>query len=195
MDVITKKLIIQLKKVRSEKKLTPQEIVDMCLENGDYVSLSTVKRIFSADSENMGFRYDTSIRPIAKALLGLGDDPDAASQLADDSESETNALRALVEVKNLELAEKDNIIAVKDHMIEGLESGIKDREQQTAKIREEYISRMEEKDRKASYLKAQVEEKASEVAQLKKTSKVQTVVIVVLVLALMAFLTFTHWQN
>lgn len=195
MDVITKKLIIQLKKVRSEKKLTPQEVVDMCLENGDYVSLSTVKRIFSADSENMGFRYDTSIRPIAKALLGLGDDPDAASQLADDSESETNALRALVEVKNLELAEKDNIIAVKDHMIEGLESGIKDREQQTAKIREEYISRMEEKDRKASYLKAQVEEKASEIAQLKKTSKAQTVAIVVLVLALMAFLTFTHWQN
>lgn len=192
MDAITKKLIVQLKKVRNEKKLAPQDIVDMCLENGDYVSLSTVKRIFSADSENMGFRYDTSIKPIAKALLGLGDDPDAASQLADDSESETTALRALIEVKNLELAEKDNIISVKDHMIDGLESGIKDRERQISQIREETASRIAEKDSRVNYLIEEVKEKNAENTQLKKTIKAQTVAIVAIVLVLIGYLTYIH---
>lgn len=175
-----------------EKKYSPQEIVDMCHENGDYISVSTVKRILGPDSENMGFRYDTSIKPIAKALLGLGDDPDAASQLADDSESEVTALRALIEVKNLELAEKDNIISVKDHMISGLESGIKDRERQISQMREETVSRIAEKDSRVNYLIEEVKEKNAENIQLKKTIKAQTVAIIVIVLILIVYLTYIH---
>lgn len=175
MDTITRKLIVQLKKVRAEKKLTPQDIVDMCSENGDYVSISTVKRILSPDSENMGFRYDTSIKPIARALLGLNEDPDTLmSQQEEASPSELEALRALVDLKN--------------HLIDQLEAGIKDREQTIQRTRAVADDRLQEKDRIVAHLKKEIEalesDKAAmqtQLAQKERDCRLRTIALTVLV--------------
>ena len=69
--VETKELILKLKEVREEKGLSLNEIVGMVEENGDYVSRSSIQRVFSDGSETLSFRYEETIRPIAKALLDM----------------------------------------------------------------------------------------------------------------------------
>jgi transcriptional regulator with XRE-family HTH domain len=67
----TKQIITKLKQVRDEKGLSLNEIVLLVEKNGDYVSRSTVQRVFSDGSEDISFRYEDSIRPIANALLDI----------------------------------------------------------------------------------------------------------------------------
>ena len=67
----TKDIISKLKQVRDEKGLSLNEIVALVEKNGDYISRSTVQRVFSDGSEDISFRYEESIRPIAKALLDI----------------------------------------------------------------------------------------------------------------------------
>lgn len=67
----TKQIITKLKQVRDEKGLSLNEIVLLVEKNGDYVSRSTVQRVFSDGSEDISFRYEESIRPIANALLDI----------------------------------------------------------------------------------------------------------------------------
>ena len=69
--VETKELILKLKEVREEKGLSLNEIVGMVEDNGDYVSRSSIQRVFSDGSETLSFRYEETIRPIAKALLDM----------------------------------------------------------------------------------------------------------------------------
>lgn len=98
MNLIERKrdLIIQLKQYREEHGFSLKRIVDIVSEyaeqnnTDDYVSLSTVKRVFREDSENDdSFNFDLTIRPIAAALLGL----DSVSPKAHDKELSISLLR------------------------------------------------------------------------------------------------------
>lgn len=74
-----RELIIQLKKVRQEKHLSFNDILDLMEENGDYLSKSTLSRVFAEGSEDESFRYDETIRPIANAILDINNlEPDDA---------------------------------------------------------------------------------------------------------------------
>ena len=192
MDNTTKKLIAQLKTVKSEKKLSPQDIVDICQENGDFVSLSTVKRVFSPDCQNMNFRYDATIRPIAKAVLGLSEefDPDEEEE-AESTQAEHDALRALVDLKN--------------HLIEQLESGIRDREETIQKTRDVADERIAQKDRIIDHLKEEVsdlrkerEEMVVRMKALEQASRLRTIalaiVIPLLILALVILVVYFAWD-
>lgn len=86
-------IIIKLKRVRAENGLSFQRIVELVEENGDFVSLSTVKRVFEEGSEAYGFRYETTLRPIANAVLGLYDE--SAEPTAD----EADAMKAIIDYK------------------------------------------------------------------------------------------------
>lgn len=102
MEQRIREVITRLKLVRQEKDMSLQEIVDLCAENGNYVSMSSVRRVFSTDSENMSFRYETTIQPIARVLLNL-DDVDSTSeavQSASEIGAEISALKAVIAVKN-----------------------------------------------------------------------------------------------
>lgn len=191
MDKTTKKLIAQLKTVKLEKKLSPQDIVDICQENGDFVSLSTVKRVFSPDSENMNFRYDVSIRPIARAILGLSEEFDPDEEETESTQAEHDALRALVDLKN--------------HLIEQLESGIRDREATIQKTREAADVTTALKDRIISHLKDEVadlrKEREEITARLKaaeRASRLRTIalaiVIPLLIIALVILLAYFAWD-
>lgn len=69
-----RELIIRLKEARAKKHLSYQNIVEGCEQNGTPVGKTSVARIFSDGSENMSFRYETTLKPVAQFLLGV-DDP------------------------------------------------------------------------------------------------------------------------
>lgn len=89
-------LIIQLKQYRDEHGFSHKRIVDIVCEyaernnTDDYVSLSTVKRVFREGSEDDdSFNFDLTIRPIAAALLGT----ESVSPRAHDKELSISLLR------------------------------------------------------------------------------------------------------
>lgn len=89
-------LIIQLKQYRDEHGFSHKRIVDIVCEyaeqnnTDDYVSLSTVKRVFREGSEDDdSFNFDLTIRPIAAALLGA----ESVSPKAHDKELSISLLR------------------------------------------------------------------------------------------------------
>lgn len=127
-----KELILQLKQYREEHGLSCQRIVDIVCEyaesnnTDDYVSLSTVKRIFRDGSENDdSFNYDLTIRPIASALLGV----DSITPKAHDKELSMSLLR------------------YKNERIQHLEQQLEDERRQTEKRIEFLTSQISVKDR------------------------------------------------
>ena len=85
-----KELIIQLKKVREEKHLSFNDILDLMELNGDYLSKSTLSRVFADGSEDVSFRYDETIRPIANALLDI-------DKIEADDNDDVQALKRVVQ--------------------------------------------------------------------------------------------------
>ena len=67
----TRDIIIKLKEVREEKKLSYTDILTLLEANGQYLSKSTLSRVFAEGSEDLSFKYEETIRPIANALLDI----------------------------------------------------------------------------------------------------------------------------
>ena len=98
-------IISKLKKVREENGLSYQKIVELVENNGEYVSLSTVKRVFEDGSEAYGFQFDNTLRPIANAVLGIYSDTDIVSV------SEVEALKSIVAYKSERITELESQLA------------------------------------------------------------------------------------
>lgn len=64
-------IIIKLKAVRLEKDLSYNDILALMEKNGDYLSRSTLSRLFREGSEDDTFDYENTIRPIAEAILDI----------------------------------------------------------------------------------------------------------------------------
>jgi len=69
--VNTRDVILRLKKVKHEKKLSLDKIIKLMEQNNEYVSKTTLSRVFAKGSEDQSFRYDATLRPIANALLDI----------------------------------------------------------------------------------------------------------------------------
>ena len=95
-------IVTNLKRVREENGLSYQKIVEMVENNGEYVSLSTVRRVFEDGSESYGFQFDNTLRPIANAVLGIYCDTDVVSA------SEVEALKSIVSYKSDRIAELES---------------------------------------------------------------------------------------
>lgn len=98
-----KDIIIQLKKVRDQKGLSYNDILDLMENNGDYLSKSTLSRVFADGSEEVSFRYDETIRPIANALLDI-------ENIEDDDNMDVQAMKSLLKYKmeRIEELERQN---------------------------------------------------------------------------------------
>lgn len=81
-------LINELKLLRKQKNITYQEIVDKTEENGETVSLSTVKKVFS-DKYEHDHDYNNVLLPIMNVLAPLEED-----------DLESHILRTRLELKN-----------------------------------------------------------------------------------------------
>jgi len=88
----TKEIIIKLKEAKKEKNLSLNAIVEMVEANGQFVSKSSVQRVFADGSENSSFRYDDTIRPLVKALL----DVDTIEETDDE---DTKVIKSLLRLK------------------------------------------------------------------------------------------------
>ena len=88
----TKEILIRLKEVKKERKLSLQNIVDLLEKNGDFISKATLSRVFADGSENVSFRYEDTLRPLANALLDL--------EHSEDDLSDVRALKAIIHYKN-----------------------------------------------------------------------------------------------
>ena len=77
--------------VRKEKKMSYQSIVDALEVAGTPVSLSSVRRVFDEHFHADDFKYDTTLRPIVRFVLGMDEDFEDA---------ESSALAAVVDYKD-----------------------------------------------------------------------------------------------
>ncbi len=101
--VNTKDLIMQLKEVREEKGLSYNQILAMVEANGDYVSKSTLSRIFTDGSEDNLFNYETTIRPIAKVLLDI-------ENVEEDDDLDMKTMKLLLKYKMQRIEELESQI-------------------------------------------------------------------------------------
>lgn len=103
----TREIITQLKHVKSEYELTIPRIKEMLEKNGDFLSLSTLRRVFAEHSEDdASFSYERTLAPIARALLFQDQEPAEADE--DESAVMNDRLEGLKHVillKNEQLAE------------------------------------------------------------------------------------------
>ena len=96
----TQNIISKLKEVKKQNELTLPRILDMIEANGDYLSMTTLRRVFAANSEQEdSFNYDKTIRPIANVLL-LQEEYSPEGTV---SATENEALKAVLKLKNEEI--------------------------------------------------------------------------------------------
>ena len=135
----TKEIIIKLKEVREEKGLSYNDILDLMEKNGDFLSKSTISRIFAEGSEEMSFRYEETIRPIANALLDIENQEDTDNL-------DTKAMKTLLKYKiqRIEELEKE---------VERLEAAL---DKEKVKYHEKMDKEREQFQRSLDFLKEQV---------------------------------------
>ena len=119
MNTKKEAVLNRLKQARKTKGMSYQDVVDGTEEIGLGVSLTTVKRVFAADSTAEDFRWDTTLRPIARVILGM--DSDEEPQTLEEARADVSGLNAVVDYKDalirrieseLERAREDHRIAV-----------------------------------------------------------------------------------
>lgn len=118
-------IIMKLKAVRSEKDLSYTDILDLMEKNGDYLSKSTISRVFSDGSEHMSFKYEETIRPIANALLDI-------ETIEEDDDMDIQAMKMIMQYKGHRIEELErNLAETKNKYHEKLD---KEREQHRKSI-------------------------------------------------------------
>lgn len=101
----TKDVIIKLKEVRKEKQLSFDNILELIEENGEYLSKSTLSRVFADGSEEKSFRYEETLRPIANALLDI-------ENIESYDDANTQAYKTILKLKKDVIEENSRQIAL-----------------------------------------------------------------------------------
>ena len=81
----------QVRIVRKEKKMSYQTIMDTLAKDGCPLALSSIRRVFDERYHANDFKYETTLKPIVRVVLGLDEDFD---------DPETSALAAVVDYKD-----------------------------------------------------------------------------------------------
>lgn len=127
-------IILQLKQIRKERGLSLQDIHDLVKSSGGYLSLSSIKRVFSDGSENLGFRYHDTIQPIVRALLSVNEETPVDNDL---TASEIDALKNVILLKDSIIAELQKDTKALSRKNEELEKSALQQAKELQRIREE----------------------------------------------------------
>ena len=101
----TKDLIIKLKKVKEEKGLSLTDIMNIMEAKGQYpLAKSTLSRVFGEGSEELSFKYEETIRPIANALLDI-------ETIEPDDNMDMQALKSFLKYKIERIEELESQVA------------------------------------------------------------------------------------
>lgn len=145
----TKDIIMKLKEVREEKGFSYNDILDLMEKNGDFLSKSTISRVFAEGSEEMSFRYEETIRPIANALLDM-------ENVEESDDLDTKALKTLLKYKIQRIEELEQ-------QIEHLESSL---DKEKIKYHNKLDEERELYNRRVDFLKEQISLKDKRMDQL-----------------------------
>lgn len=142
----------RLKIARKTKNLSYQDIVDGTEENGAAVSLSSVKRVFAEDSKASEFRYDTTLQPIIRFVLGIDSDDDPRDMK--EAMADVAGLSAVVDYKGamIQKLEAELERAHESHRAE-LERLAQAENRKLAFLRDELKTAREERDKKEKELR------------------------------------------
>ena len=138
----TRDIILKLKQVREEKGLSYSDILDMMEEKGDFLSKSTISRVFADGSEEMSFRYEETIRPIANALLDIENEEETDNM-------DVRAMKSLLKYKIQRIEELEQTV-------QRLESAL---DKEKLKYHEKLDAERERFNRSIEFLKEQVDYK------------------------------------
>lgn len=145
----TKDIIIKLKEVREEKGYSFSDILKLMEDNGDFLSKSTISRIFAEGSEENSFRYEETIRPIAKALLDIED-------IEEEDNTDVRAMKSLLKYKIERIEELER-------QIEQLELSLAE---EKVKHHEKLDKEREQHQKSIEFLKNQIDLKDKRMDQL-----------------------------
>lgn len=113
MELIDRQnLIRQLKEAKLRDEITYPRMLERIEHNGEYVSPSTLRRVFAKDSEEKAssFSLENTLMPIARAVLQSEDIPtEEDSPCAD----EINGLKAVIRAQSEEIA---RLHELKEHL-------------------------------------------------------------------------------
>ena len=118
----TKEIILKLKEAKQERNLSINDIGNL---TGNYLSKTTIQRVFAEGSENTSFRYEDTIRPLVKVLLDV-------DTIEDTDDMDTKALKSLLKLKIQRIEELENLL--KEEKIKAHEKMEKERKQYDAHI-------------------------------------------------------------
>lgn len=99
----------KLREAKEVKHLSYQDIADITEENGEAVSLATIKRFFAKESDQTTFRYNQTTRPIIRAVLGMDEateEPTADPRQAEEYYATIEAMKAVIDYKHQQLTER-----------------------------------------------------------------------------------------
>lgn len=85
-------LILKLKEVKDRDKLSLGEIEARTERNGEHVSKSTLSRVFAEGSEDITFRFEGTLKPIANALLDI-------ETIEAEDDLDTQAMKVILHIK------------------------------------------------------------------------------------------------
>ena len=149
----TRDVILKLKEVKKEKGFSLDKILVMVENNGEYISKSTLSRVFKDGSENSSFRYEETIRPIANALLDI-------EHLEADDDPETQAYKTILQLKM-------RVIDENSRKIEELQDQIKETaNKEKAKYHEKLSVELSKMQKSLDFAMKQIELKDKRIDQL-----------------------------
>lgn len=149
-------LILKLKEVKERDNLSLGDIETRTEENGEHVSKTTLSRVFSEGSEDIQFKFESTLKPIANALLDI-------DTIEEDDDLDTQGLKIMLKLKADEIKKLE---AALDHeKVKYHEKLDKEREQSRRSIDflKDQISR---KDKRIDYLLEAVFEKDKQLKDL-----------------------------
>jgi len=88
----SKDLIIKLREVQKEKKISYDKILSLMEQDGQFSSKSTLSRLFGDSWEKYSFDYENTLIPIANVLLDV-------ENIEEDDDTETKAFKSLLKLK------------------------------------------------------------------------------------------------
>ena len=98
----THDLILRMKRIQQEQKLSAQNIYDLLEREGYHVSLNSIKRVFAEGSEHEHFRFHDTVQPISRVLFDIYGE--------DSGDSEVDGLKAAIKVKDELIAKREREI-------------------------------------------------------------------------------------
>lgn len=88
----SKDLILKLKEVKERDHLSLGEIESRTEANGEHVSKATLSRVFAKGSEDLIFKFENTLKPIANAILDI-------DTIEEDDSLDTQALKLMLKIK------------------------------------------------------------------------------------------------